>query len=137
MARPTKSGSRSLTARQRARQAQEAEFERQKRITDLLAEVFAALDARAAADVTVGKSLDALKQAGEPVSVIAKKTGLTPREVNNLIALTGPELTDEPAAAQETASDQPTQEAAAKQTSHTPGAAVEVEVVTPTSTSHE
>lgn len=135
MARPTKSGSKSLTARQRARQAQEEEFERQKRITDLLAEVFAALDARAAADVTVGKTLDALKQAGEPVSVIAKKTGLTPREVNNLIALTEP--TDEPAAAQETASDQPTQEATTKQTSHTPGAAVEVEVVTPPSNSRE
>lgn len=137
MARPTKSGSKSLTARQRARQAQEEEFERQKRITDLLAEVFAALDARVAADVTVGKTLDALKQAGEPVSVIAKKTGLTPREVNNLIALTAPEPTDEPAAAQETASDQPTQEATTKQTSHTPVAAVEVEVVTPPSNSRE
>lgn len=135
MARPTGSGSKSLTARMRARQAQEEEFARQKQITDLLAGVFSALDSRAAADIAVGKALVSLRQIGEPVSAIARKTGLTTREVNNLIALTGPASTDEPAAAQETASDQPTQEAAAKQTSHTPGAAVEVEVVTPTSTS--
>lgn len=122
MARPTGSGSKSLTARMRARQAQEEEFARQKQITDLLAGVFSALDSRAAADIAVGKALVSLRQIGEPVSAIARKTGLTTREVNNLIALT------------ETEDEEPTQEDTDKETSRTPGAAVEISIAeSPTS----
>lgn len=127
MARPTGSGSKSLTARMRARQAQEEEFARQKQITDLLAGVFSALDARAAADIAVGKALVSLRQIGEPVSAIARKTGLTTREVNNLIALT--ETEDE-----EPTTTSPTQEDTDKKTSRTPGAAVEISIAeSPTS----
>ena len=122
MARPTGSGSKSLTARMRARQAQEEEFARQKQITALLAGVFSALDSRAAADIAVGKALVSLRQIGEPVSAIARKTGLTTREVNNLIALT------------ETEDEEPTQEDTDKETSRTPGAAVEISIAeSPTS----
>ena len=127
MARPTGSGSKSLTARMRARQAQEEEFARQKQITDLLAGVFSALDSRAAADIAVGKALVSLRQIGEPVSAIARKTGLTTREVNNLIALT--ETEDE-----EPKTTSPTQEDTDKETSRTPGAAVEISIAeSPTS----
>lgn len=127
MARPTGSGSKSLTARMRARQAQEEEFARQKQITDLLAGVFSALDSRAAADIAVGKALVSLRQIGEPVSAIARKTGLTTREVNNLIALT--ETEDE-----EPTTTSPTQEDTDKQTPRTPGAAVEISIAeSPTS----
>ena len=127
MARPTGSGSKSLTARMRARQAQEEEFARQKQITDLLAGVFSALDSRAAADIAVGKALVSLRQIGEPVSAIARKTGLTTREVNNLIALT--ETEDE-----EPTTTSPTQEDTDKETSRTPGTAVEISIAeSPTS----
>ena len=127
MARPTGSGSKSLTARMRARQAQEEEFARQKKITDLLAGVFSALDSRAAADIAVGKALVSLRQIGEPVSAIARKTGLTTREVNNLIALT--ETEDE-----EPTTTSSTQEDTDKETSRTPGAAVEISIAeSPTS----
>jgi hypothetical protein len=111
----------------RARQAQEEEFARQKQITDLLAGVFSALDSRAAADIAVGKALVSLRQIGEPVSAIARKTGLTTREVNNLIALT--ETEDE-----EPTTTSPTQEDTDKQTPRTPGAAVEISIAeSPTS----
>lgn len=127
MARPTGSGSKSLTARMRARQAQEEEFARQKQITDLLAGVFSALDSRAAADIAVGKALVSLRQVGEPVSAIARKTGLTTREVNNLIALT--ETEDE-----EPTPTSPTQEDTDKETPRPPGAAVEISIAeSPTS----
>ena len=111
----------------RARQAQEEEFARQKQITDLLAGVFSALDSRAAADIAVGKALVSLRQIGAPVSAIARKTGLTTREVNNLIALT--ETEDE-----EPTTTSPTQEDTDKQTPRTPGAAVEISIAeSPTS----
>lgn len=90
MSRSVSSASRSLSARQRARKAQQAEYERQKQITELLADVFTALDARDAADTAAGAALNTLKEAGEPVSTIAQKTGLSVREINSLITLAAP-----------------------------------------------
>ena len=81
-----KNSSRSLTSRQRAREAMAADLARAKQREDSLSVVFAALDKRNLADVELGRALRALLDLGDTRAHVAELTGLSSREVSGCLA---------------------------------------------------
>lgn len=85
--RATRQDSGSLSARQRARQAQKDAAERLKRRESALVEVFSAQDEVARAERKLAKAVAELIEFGESKASAAELTGLTAREVGALVRL--------------------------------------------------
>ena len=83
--RTTQKDSGSLSARQRARQAQKDAAERLKRRESALVEVFSAQDEVASAERKLAKAVAELIDFGESKASAAELTGLTAREIGALV----------------------------------------------------
>ncbi len=85
----------SLTARQRARQATEAQEAKLKERQKKLESAFSAIDEKSAAEIKLGAALIELKKLGGNNSSIADELDLSSRDVSNFIALADSIETDE------------------------------------------
>lgn len=81
----TATDSKSLTARQRARQAMADELERARTLETQLASVFTAIDAAEDAKAALGDALTKLRDLGVPRGELAAKTGLSARNVSSAL----------------------------------------------------
>lgn len=75
-----------LTARQRARAAIQRERDRFHEVENSLAEFFSIIDARDANEVAAGHIIAKLKSLGQSQKSIITATGLTSREITQLLA---------------------------------------------------